>query len=481
MHYVIIGNGIIAQTSAFRLLNKISPNDAVTVIGPDNRTGSATLAAAAMLNSFAEIDAYSLQSDEDIYHFELSHLATQMWPDFEHELIDGAGDNLPHACAKCEVHTGGCFEKGTYIVNNTASDELDDRNFEAIIQACEELNEQFEFVDPGDIPNYSPSTDSRANRAILIHNEGWLNPRIVIEKLDAILNNHPQVTIKNAKVERLNKSGEKLSSASLDNGETIEADVFLVANGAAAGDLIKRSDLGINMQPIFHGVGVSLEIKAPGFPHTKCIRTPNRGGACGVYSAPFFQSHDETNDHVIIGASNFLSPEPFYHGRVGSVANLLENAIHEINENFFDAQLVRVNVGWRPTSQDIYPLLGGTSIDNLVIATGTKRDGFHLSPVISQHIAALMCGETVDERMEIFAPERAPIRDIKREDAIEMGVESLISQNYQHGYRPSGIRMDKQYRDYIRRDLEELHDQVGAKDWGIHPELINMYRRGFAK
>lgn len=481
MHFVIIGNGIIAMTSAFRLLNKLDPGDAVTIIGPNIRTGSATMAAAAMLNSFAEIDKYSLRSEADMYHFELSHLATQMWPDFERKLIDGAGENLPHACAKCQVYTGGCFEKGTYIVNNTASDELDDFNFDAIIKACQDFNEQFDFVDPRDIPNYSPTPDGRANRAILIHNEGWLNPRIVMEKLDAILMNHPQVSIKNAKVERLIESGATLHSAILDNGETVEADVFLLANGASAGDLIKRSELRLNVQPQFYGVGVSLELKAPGFAHKNCIRTPNRGGACGIYSVPFFQSHDHPNDHILIGASNFLSPEPFFHGRVVSVAHLLENAIHEINANFYDAQLIRVNVGWRPTTQDTYPLLGRTSINNLVIATGTKRDGFHLSPLISEIIAASMLGEKVDERLAMFAPERDPIRDISRDDAIDMGVESVISQNYQHGYRPSGIRMDNQFRDYIRRDLEELHDQVGAKDWGIHPELINMYRRGYAK
>ncbi len=481
MRYVIVGNGIIALTSAFRLLKKLSPGDTITIIGPQARVGSATLAAAAMLNSFAEVDAYSLRSEADIFHFELSHLATQMWPEFERELIDAAGEKLPHACAKCQVHSGGCFEKGTYIVNNTASDELDDRNFDAIVKACTDFNEQFEFVDPANIPNYAPATDCRASRAILIHNEGWLNPRIVIEKLDAILTNHEQVIVKNGQVERLGKVHGEIASVLLEDGEEIAGDVFLIANGASAGNLIKRSELGIEHQPLFYGVGVSLEIKAPGYAHKKCIRTPNRGGACGIYSVPLFQSHDKINDHILIGASNFISPEPFFNGRVASVAHLMESAIREINANFFDAQLVRVNVGWRPTTQDTYPMLGGTSIKNLVIATGTKRDGFHLSPVISKNIAAVMCGEVVDERLGMFAPERKPIRDISREDAIAMGVESLISQNYQHGYRPSGIRMDRQYRDYIRRDLEELHDKVGAADWGIHPELINMYRRGFAK
>ncbi|NVK33320.1 MAG: FAD-dependent oxidoreductase [Rhodobacteraceae bacterium] len=481
MQYVVIGNGIIAMSSAFRLLSKISANDTIILIGPNERVGSATLAAAAMLNSFAEIHSNSFKSDADIFHFELSHLATRLWPEFEKELIDAAGENLPGACAKCQIHSGGCFEKGTYILNNTVADELDDRNFAAIVQACEDFNEQYEFVEPQSIPNYAPSTDSRANKAILIHNEGWLNPRIVLEKLDAILSNHAQITVKDAKVTKLEQTDGKISSVLLDTNERIEGDVFLVANGAPSEELLSDSDLGLQIQPIFYGVGVSLEIKSPGFGLTKCIRTPNRGGACGVYTAPYFQGPQLANDHVLIGASNFLSPKPFYHGRVISIAHLLESATKEINANFADAQLVRVNVGWRPTSQDVYPLLGGTSIANLFVTTGTKRDGFHLAPVISQNIAALMCGEDVDPRLSIFNPEREPIRDIAREDAIEMGVESLISQHYQHGYRPSGIRMDRQYREYIRRDLEELHDSVGAVDWGIHPELINMYRRGFAK
>ena len=51
MDYVIIGNGIIALTVAFRLSKVVEPSDSITIIGPDERIGSATKAAAAMLNS----------------------------------------------------------------------------------------------------------------------------------------------------------------------------------------------------------------------------------------------------------------------------------------------------------------------------------------------------------------------------------------------------------------------------------------------
>lgn len=481
MDYVIVGNGIIALTVAFRLSRKLNAADTITIIGPASRTGSATLAAAAMQNSFGEIEAHSLKSATDLYHFELSHQATRMWPDFERELIDAAGEHLPDGCAKCEVLKGGCFGQGTYIINNASADDLDDRNFDAIVAALREFNEQFEFVTPSDIPNYFPAQRRRATRAIYIHNEGWLNPRLVIEKLDAILENNDQVGCRDGLATRFIKSGSNIEAVQLESGEVVGGDVFLLASGATVSDVLERSDLGINIQPVFYGIGVSLEILSPGYPHQRCIRTPNRGGACGVYSVPYYLGPGESEEHVMIGASNVLSPVPIHHGRLVSLEHLMRSAVEEVNGHFYNAQLIKTNIGWRPTTQDTYPLLGKTSIGNFVIATGTKRDGFHLSPVISDNIASIMRGESVDERFDCFAPERELIREMGREEAIELVVSSLMSEQYPHDYNPSNIRMNAQVRETYRRDVEELHDKVGAIDWGIPPELINMYRQGHAQ
>src|SRR5262245_13616334 len=102
MHVVLLGNGIIAMTTAFRLLKRMGSDDRITIVGPRNRSGSATLAAGAMLNSFAEIEAGALESEIDLYRFELSHLAGRMWPKFELEIIKTAASCLPSACHKCE-------------------------------------------------------------------------------------------------------------------------------------------------------------------------------------------------------------------------------------------------------------------------------------------------------------------------------------------------------------------------------------------
>jgi len=482
MHTVILGNGIIALTTAFRLTKCLGPDDRISIVGRHERIGSATLAAAAMLNSFAEVESGSLDSDLDLYRFELSHLATRMWPKFESEIIDAAASCLPRGCARCEGFAGGgCVATGTFVVNNTAADDLDDENFDAILRALESFSEPYSLVSTREIPNYMPEQRHRATRAVYIPNEGWFNPRLMIEKLDAVLRRDARVTLVDANATRLNMGSSGLDSVLLDTQQRLSGDTFVLATGATATDLLAASGLDLPIQRVFYGVGVSVEIKSPDSPHSKCIRTPNRGLACGIYSVPYFTDPDGPNDHIVVGATNFISPVPYHYGRLTSVASLMTAAIEQINANFYRADLVRVNVGWRPTSQDTYPLVGRTSIDNLIVATGTKRDGFHLSPVLSELIVALLLGDAVDPRFAVFAPERKPIRSLSRKDAIDKAVRHQVSAAYQHGFAPAHGRMPEQVKRMFRDDLERLHDQVGAHDWGIPPEMLDMYRYGHAK
>ncbi len=482
MRYVVLGNGIISLTIAFELLKMINTQDEIVIIGPSSRIGGATLSAAAMLNSYAEISPYCLKSEYSKYHFELSRLATNLWPDFETEVTTMATSLLSKNTEEDNQHINRLYlQKGTYIINNSATNDWDDRSFEAIIRTLEKYGELYEIISAKDIPNYSPSQYKRATRGLFIPNEGWLNPNTLVTKLDFIFAQHDQVKLINNKVKHLNIEVDTISSVTLENGVGVYGDTFLVATGSNTQSIIENSDLGIEIQPIFYGTGISLEVQCEDLMLSHCIRTPNRGGACGIYTAPYVDGRNKNKNRMIIGASNRLQPKPQYYGRLSSIEYLISGAVEEINEYFYSADLVKVNVGWRPTSQDTYPLLGQSSIENLFFATGTKRNGFHLSPVISRFMSRLMTYKTTDPRFSMFNPEREPIRDISRSDAIEMIVSSLMSEQYQHGYRPSGPLMNNQLVQSYKSKVEELHDNVGCTDWGIHPELVNMYRDGYAR
>jgi glycine/D-amino acid oxidase-like deaminating enzyme len=302
----------------------------------------------------------------------------------------------------------------------------------------------------------------------------------MVAALEAALATDPSVRFLDASADRLVAREDALEAVVLDDGQRVEADRFLLATGATATDLLARSGLSLPIQRVFYGVGVSVELRSPEFPHTKCVRTPNRGLACGVYTAPYFVGPDQPHDHILLGASNFISPTPYEYGRITSVEALLRAGMEQINTNFYRADLVRVNVGWRPTSQDTFPLVGPTSLGNLFVATGTRRDGFHLSPLLSEYLVAMLCGEPVDERFRVFLPERRPLRPLTRAQAVARAVRHQVNAAYQHGFTPAKSRMPDQVAQMYRDDVERLHDKVGATDWGIPVELLDMYRYGHA-
>ena len=92
------------------------------------------------------------------------------------------------------------------------------------------------------------------------------------------------------------------------------------------------------------------------------------------------------------------------------VAHLFDSAIQEIDGYFTDAQLVRVDVGWCPTTQDTQPLLRKMSIKKLILETRIKGAWFHFWFPHSYRTEAIAIGvkspmsqhdEHSDNRMEM--------------------------------------------------------------------------------
>jgi glycine/D-amino acid oxidase-like deaminating enzyme len=458
MDVVIIGNGILALTTAYRL-RKLAPESRITIVGPADHRGCASLAAAAMLNSFAEIDAGTLANKIERQKFLFNKLSTPLWPSLLDEIEHESGVKLS-------------FGFGTFVINNHASDTLEDENFDAIVSALNEFREAYEVVSPSDICRYMPAARLRAARAIYINGEGWVNPRTFIAALKAIFDQDSRVMWVDHYCTSLNRSGLNVTYAELDNGRRVSGDVFLMAPGAAFTKIVAASNLDIHFPTIFYGVGCSILLRTNDSTLINCIRTPNRGLACGVYAAP------QDSEHTLIGASNFISPVPEESVRLTSVYTLIKAAMEQINSDYYRCGLKQVNVGWRPTSEDTLPVLGATSIPNLFVATGTKRDGLHCSPVISNALAALIIGQPPSCDLDLFHPERRPIRIYTREEAITIAVRHTINAAYQHDFVPAKNRMVEHLEKYYRDDLIQLHESVGAVDWGIPPEMVDMYRYG---
>jgi len=351
---IVVGNGIIALTTAFRLAGQAR----VRVVGPSARPGSATLAAAAMLNSFAELEVGSLDTVVDRFRFELTVRARDAWQGFAREL-------------------GLSVETGTYALDQPA--------FDTIVAALRDAGEPHEIV--ADVPGYRPAA-ARVERAVWIPREGWIDPRVVLERLERALSGVEWI---DASAVRLRERGGEIAGVELDDGRVVDGDHYLIANGASASALL---DGVIAMQPVFYGVGVSLEVRAE---QRHVIRAPS------TYVVPM------SGGRTFIGATNWVTDRPQLQPPAGAVDELLRG-VALVDRELASAEIVRVHTGWRPTSLDSYPLVGATSLRNLTVATGTRRDGFHLAPVLADYLAAVIREHDADPRMQVFAPERAPIR-----------------------------------------------------------------------
>lgn len=467
---LVVGNGILGMMSALKLKER-SPKAEIAIIGKNNRPGGATTAAAAMLNSYAEIEPLSLKSLPSRIHFSLSRQATKEWDVFIEENLKSK--NIPHSLRR---RLKASYKKGTFIINNNASDSLDDKVFFSIKTALESYSEKYDDVEPAKIPNYFPQERLRAKRALFIPNEGWVNPNLILQLIELKLNKMG-VTFIDEECVNVSFNANKVESIKLSNKKVLVGDAYLIANGSGFKRILSTEKTPLYFQPVFSGVGVSIQIRVPGRYHTHCVRTVNRGGACGIYTVPYV-NENQNNSHqdIIIGASNFISESQKTRGRLISIKHLLDGAINEINQKFYNAELVKINVGNRPTTVDGYMLFGQTKIKNLFVITGTRRDGFHLAPVLAKNIAKQIFDDKIDPKLQVFHPNRKIIRDLSFKDGIDINTAHLISEQYQHGFIPATILQAKKNEETIRKEVEQIHNRAGKMKFGIQPLMLKMYR-----
>ncbi len=454
---VVVGNGVLALSLAVELVSRKHPGE-ILVVGQPARPGCATLAAGAMLNSFAELEEGSLDTPIDRTRFDLSREATSAWTSWVGKLRSMGAEVEPRW--------------GTVILNNAASNALDDANFNAILAALKDFNEPFEEIDPSSIRGYSPSPRSRAIRAIRLPREGYVNPRDLLSAYERILIASERVKFVPASVTGLRIEDSKIQGVQIEDGEPLTADTVIIANGAGCSRLFAEHLELRDIPRVFYGVGCSLLVNTGDLTPDTVIRTPNRGLACGIYQVPYERGVS------CIGATNFISPEPEFHVRLTSAEALMRAAMDQLNTGYYKAGLAKINIGFRPTSADTYPILGKTRVPGLFVISGTKRDGIHMAPIWAAEMANLIFGAAADPRIDAFRPHRPLIREMTKERAIAKTLRHMLSAAYQHDFELPKMGWERRIEDFLSARIEDVYRETGITDFGIPPELLDMYKYG---
>ncbi|MGN6669912.1 MAG: NAD(P)/FAD-dependent oxidoreductase, partial [Candidatus Nucleicultricaceae bacterium] len=318
----IIGNGILGLSTAFSLF-RLDPTLKIAIVAPTHREGSASVAAGAMLNAYAELTSTSLKSKAGQEKFENALKASKKWDSW----IQSINDFLPES----EKLT---IQDGTFVILNAKSGILDSENFNAILNTLKQHQETYEEVDPQSIPGLNPVEDCRPLRSLYLPNEGCINSGRVINALEGILQKHCNVTFINQKALSFNVTNHAVVSLATDQGDTISARHFVIAAGSYSQKLIDTlPQISRNIPRLLSGMGCSLVVSQdPKHNVRHVIRTPNRSGACGLHVTP--QGQD-----LYIGATNNVYEEPRSNHKIGFTHFLLECALEQINQNLHSADL----------------------------------------------------------------------------------------------------------------------------------------------
>ena len=457
---IIIGNGSLACSIAFEM-NNLKPNTKICLMGPKNREGSASLASGAMLNIFAELEYDTLNTKIGKKKFEMLLKSKTLWPNFIKSLNSKVKNKIK-------------IKKGTIILNNSSADKLDDENFTAIVNGLKKYHEKYEDLENRSIDGYVPSEKNRSLKSIFIPNENFLvSSKSLLESYDNIFNKEKNFHLHQFNVKKINLKKNGLREIIDFKGEKFYSKNIVIAAGAYSKFIINQIK-GINSKipDLFFGSGsafISKNINTLLPKHV--LRTPNRGMACGLHLVPF------NKKDIYVGATNRISHVPIDKPILSSFLGLQSSLIKEINVNFNNIKIDKICIGHRPTTIDNFPLLGPSSIDGIWIASGTKRDGLTLSPLIGKAIADMVLNKNKKSNLipKEFYPERKIIKTMSINQGIEKSVKHILSAAYQHELEFPRVDFENSVKEMIYNDIKNVYKKCKL-NYGVPPEMLNMYK-----
>jgi len=324
--YIVIGNGSVGNAIGFEIKRKKTKNSKLAIIGPFNREGSASLAAGAMMNIFAEVEYDTFNTSYGRKKFEMFLKTRKMWSHYIKELSNVAKKSLK-------------IRKGTFVLNNSSADALDDENFNSIIKALERYNESFQYVENKDIKGYSPNERIRSLRTIFIPNENFFPPSdVFLKAYDAAFKRDKTIELIDSKVLKINIKNHSLKEVLDENGKRYFTKNLIIAAGAYSENLIKQlSQIKNKIPDLFFGSGNAIigSTENSNIPE-HVIRTPNRGMACGLHMVPL------NKKNIYVGATNRISHVPLDEPILSGMMGMQNSLIKEINPNLYRLKKLKV-------------------------------------------------------------------------------------------------------------------------------------------
>ncbi len=341
MHVCVIGGGVVGLMTAWRLLERGAH---VTVVDRGEMGAEASFAAAGIVGPQAELN----EGDPVL---ELALESRRLYPETAARL-------------------GVVYQQSSLVY--LALDELQAMSLKkrCAWQRAIGLSAEWREDARALVPDAAPELPGAA----LLANEGVIAPRPLLDALKRAVIVHGGFLRPNAAVEEIQSIAGRVSGVALAGGETILADVVIMAAGAWA-SRIKGGDPAVPQNAIEPVRGVLLQLEWAPAPRLQRV-VYWRGG----YVVP------RGGREVIVGASS----EP-----AGFDKNIEPEAVDGITTRAFraipslaQAREIDRFCGLRPFARRERPYISTSSISGLIYAMGHYRNGIMLAPATAQAIAA---------------------------------------------------------------------------------------------
>ena len=189
------------------------------------------------------------------------------------------------------------------------------------------------------------------------------------------------------------REGDRVTGARVD-GETIAADVVVVAAGAWASELLGPLGIAAGVAP---QRGQIVHLRRPG---VDTSRWPTIQPVNSYYLLAFDDSR------VVVGASREFDSGFDYRLTAAGVAGVLNAGLHTA-PGLADWTIEEIRIGFRPLADDGRPVLGpAPGVSGLFIANGLGPSGLTMGPYAGALVAQAVLGRATEIDLAAFDPGR---------------------------------------------------------------------------
>ena len=372
---VVVGGGVIGLSCAWAAVRR---GARVKVLDRARLGTGATAVAAGMLAPVGEL------SFGEPRLLEMTLAAAGRYPAFIAELENAVGRETPIDYRRC-----GAL--------HLALDRDEAAQLHRVHELQRSLGLEAEWLAPRGCRELEPALAPSLAGGVHAPSEAAVDPSLLVEALvEACGTERFRYQLGGAVTELLT-DGDRVAGVRTDSGE-VRARTVVVATGAWSGQL---DWLPEEVRPPVRPVkGQILTLRA----HDGVMPTERILASERVYLVPRPRERQ-----IVVGAT---TEERGFDTTVtaGGVHELLREAYRLLPE-VAEMELVRSVAGLRPGTPDNLPLVGPTTMDGLLMATGHYRNGILLGPLTGEAVAELADTGRVSEALAAASPSRfdAPV------------------------------------------------------------------------